>query len=51
MERTLRLKLAELGLTGGQPRVEGATVSVDGDVLTLRVTIPAMGHQLVKVQV
>jgi hypothetical protein len=50
VERVLRCTMADLGLPAGQPQVTGAAASVDGDVLTLTVSIPAMGQQLVKVQ-
>ena len=46
-ERTLRFRLADIGLSAGPKRVTGAESSMAGEVMTLRLMVPAMGHQLV----
>jgi hypothetical protein len=51
VERMLRFKLADIGLSGRRQTVIGAASGAEGDVVTLRVSVPAMGHQLVKVTV
>src|SRR5579859_3207399 len=48
VERTLRFKLGEVGLPAGQPAVVGAASEVEAGLVTLRLAVPAMGHQLVK---
>jgi len=47
LERTLRFRPADIGLPAGPLAVEGAASSTDGEVVTLRVAVPPMGHQLV----
>ena len=47
--RTLAFKRADVGLPDGTIEVDGATSSVDGDKVILTVSVPAKGHQLVKV--
>ena len=47
--RTLAFKRADVGLPDGTIEVDGATSSVDGDQVLLTVSVPAKGHQLVKV--
>ena len=51
VERTLRFKLADIGLSGSPQAVIGALSDDEDGVVTLRVSVPAMGHQLVKVTV
>jgi hypothetical protein len=49
VRRSLRLPLADLGLAGRALTVTGAAGEVVQGALALTVTIPALGHQLVKV--
>lgn len=49
--REITFKLSDIGLPSGRVRVSGADCTTDGDNVTLRVSIPAMGHTLVKLRV
>jgi hypothetical protein len=49
--RTVQFQLADVGLPEGALVVEGATGRLEGGEVTLSVTVPAQGHQLVKLTV
>lgn len=51
VQRNIRFKLAEIGLTAGNIAVEGAGWRVNGDELSLNVVVQAMSHAQVKLQV
>jgi len=46
--RTVQFQLADVGLPAGALVVEGATGRLEGGQVTLSVSVPAQGHQLVK---
>lgn len=48
--RTLEFKLADVGLPNGMLEVSGAAGHLDGDVVSLSVSISGTGHQLVSVK-
>jgi hypothetical protein len=50
VERTVRLRPADVGLTANSIRVEAESLTATGGDVTIKVTIPAHGHQLVKVK-
>jgi hypothetical protein len=50
-ERTLKFRLREVGLPAGRLTAEGADARQDGDEVTLRVSVPAKGQALVKLNV
>jgi hypothetical protein len=50
IEKEVRFRLADVGLPAGAVQIEGATSSVKGDEVTLKVSLPARGHRLVKIK-
>jgi hypothetical protein len=50
VKKEVRLRAADIGLPAGPIHIEGDTVSAQGDEVTVKVTIPARGHQLLKVK-
>jgi hypothetical protein len=53
VEKQIRFRLADVGLPAGRARAEapqGASVAADGDQLTVKLTIPPRGHQLLKIK-
>jgi hypothetical protein len=51
VEKEVRFRLADIGLPTGSVQIEGASLSTIGDELTLKMPLPARGHQLVKIKV
>lgn len=49
-EKEVRFRLADIGLPAGSVKVDGAPATVNGDEITLKVSVPARGHQLIKVK-
>jgi hypothetical protein len=49
-QKHLQFKLSEIGLPSGPVKIEGAAFQQNGDAITLDLTIPTRGHQLLKVQ-
>jgi hypothetical protein len=50
VEKEVRFRAADIGLPAGSVQVEGAPFTVKGDEITMKLTVPARGHQLVKVK-
>lgn len=50
VEKHLSFALAEIGLPSGSAEIEGAAFRQDGDTISLDVTVPARGHQLIQVR-
>jgi hypothetical protein len=50
IEKEVRFRLAEIGLPGGGVQIEGATSSVKGDEITLKVPLPARGQRLIMIK-
>jgi alpha-galactosidase len=50
-QREIRFRLGDIGLPGGFVQIEGTSFTMKGDEVTMRVSIPARGHHLVKVRV
>jgi hypothetical protein len=50
LQRTLRFKLADIGLPSAALQVDGASFRQTGDDITVDLTIPARGHQLLKLR-
>lgn len=48
--RQVKFRLADVGLPPGQVQVEGSPATVQGDEITLDLSLPAKGHQLVKLK-
>ena len=46
----MQFRLADVGLPAGSVKLEGAAFTVKDDEITMKLTIPARGHQLVKVK-
>ncbi len=49
-QQKTRFRLADVGLPAGKVQVEGSSATVDGDEITLNLTLPAKGHQLVRLR-
>jgi hypothetical protein len=49
-QKPLRFRLGEIGLRSGVARVEGAPFKQAGEEVALELTLPARGHQLLKVR-
>jgi hypothetical protein len=49
VKKQIRFRLKDIGLAGGEVRIEGADFKQQGDEVTLNPTIPARGHALLKV--
>jgi hypothetical protein len=50
VEKDVRFLPADIGLPSGSVKIEGAPFTVKGDEITLKMSIPARGHGLVKVK-
>lgn len=50
VEKQIRFRLADIGLPSGKIDVEGAPFTVNGDEISIRVHLPARGHESVKVR-
>ena len=50
IQKEVRLRAADVGLPAGSIRAEGDSFTATGDEITVKMTIPAHGHQLVKVK-
>jgi hypothetical protein len=50
VEKSAHLRPADVGLSGDSIRVEGESFTAKGGDVTFKVTVPARGHQLVKVK-
>jgi hypothetical protein len=50
IEKEVRFRLADIGLPAGSIQVEGASVTVKGDEVTMKMPISARGHRLVKIK-
>jgi hypothetical protein len=50
IEKEVRFRLADIGLPAGAIQVEGASFTLKGDEITMKLPIAARGHQLVKVK-
>ena len=48
--RHVQFSLADIGLTSQKISMDGATCTANGDEITMDVSIPAMGHTLVRIQ-
>ncbi len=48
--REMKFRLADVGLPAGKVQVEGSPATVHGDEITLSLTLPAKGHQLVRLK-
>jgi hypothetical protein len=51
VEKEVRLRATDIGLPAGPIHIEGDTVSAEGDEVAVKMTVPARGHQLLKVKV
>jgi hypothetical protein len=49
-EKEVRFRLADVGLPAGSIKIDGAPFTVNGGEITMKLSIPAHGHQLVKVK-
>jgi hypothetical protein len=49
-QKKVRFRAADIGLPAGSMEVKGDSVTATGDEVTIKLSIPARGHQLVKVQ-
>jgi hypothetical protein len=50
MQKEVRLRAADVGLPAGSIQAEGDSFNATGDEITVKMTVPAHGHQLVKVK-
>jgi hypothetical protein len=50
VEKEVRFRLADVGLPAGSAQVEGAAATVSGGEIIVKTTVPARGHQLLKVK-
>jgi hypothetical protein len=50
VEKEVRFRPADIGLPAGSIKIEGASFSEKDGQITLKMTVPAFGHQLVKVK-
>jgi hypothetical protein len=50
VEKEISFRLSEIGLPAGSVKIEGAEFTSKEAVVTLKLTVPARGHQLVKVK-
>jgi hypothetical protein len=50
IEKEIRFRPADIGLPAGPIKIEGATFTVNGDEITMKMPIPARGHQLVRIK-
>jgi hypothetical protein len=51
IEKEICFRLADIGLPAGSLQIEGAPFTAKGDEITMKLTVAARGHQLVKVRV
>jgi hypothetical protein len=49
--KEIRFRLSDIGLPAGSVKVEGASFGEKDGEITLKVSVPAAGHQLVKIKV
>jgi hypothetical protein len=49
-KKQLRFRLADIGLPPGETKIEGAPFTVQGDEITVEVSIQAKGHLLLQVE-
>jgi hypothetical protein len=50
VKKEVRFRLSEIGLPAGAVKIEGAPFQQKGDEIVLDLSLPALGHQLVRVK-
>lgn len=50
VEKEIRLRAADIGLPAGPIKAEGDSFAAEGDEITVKMSIPAHGHRLVKIK-
>jgi hypothetical protein len=50
VNKEVRFRLADVGLPSGEEKIDGAAFTKNGEEIILKISLPARGHQLVKVK-